>query len=290
MRVVTSVADLVRWRTGVHRHGVVIGLVPTMGALHAGHRSLIRAGRHTCDAVVVSVFVNPTQFDQRRDLARYPRRLAADKALCAQEGVDVLFTPKATELYPAGFQTTVTVDALARRWEGQQRPGHFEGVATILSKLFSLVRPQRAFFGQKDYQQCVVVRRLVQDLNLGVEIDMLPTVREADGLALSSRNAALTPAQRRVAPKLHAALQAGKAAIAHGIHSAMRIKRAMEARLAQEPLIRVEYLAVCDPETLEPLQTIRGTTVLLGAVRVGRIRLVDNLLVNAGKGRQQARR
>jgi pantoate--beta-alanine ligase len=232
---------------------------------------------------VVSLFVNPTQFDHPKDLARYPRQPHADKGLCAQEGVDVLFTPKPEELYPSGFQTTVMVETLTRRWEGQRRPGHFEGVATVLTKLFSLVRPRRAFFGQKDYQQCVVVRRLVRDLNLGVEIDMLPTVREPDGLALSSRNARLTRDQRRASPALYAALQAGEAAIRDGMRSSPRIERVMHARLAQEPLIRRDYLTVCDPDTLEPVSTIRGTVVLLGAVRMGDVRLIDNLLVSGGR-------
>jgi pantoate--beta-alanine ligase len=286
MRIVRSVAELIGWRTTVQRHGVTIGFVPTMGALHAGHRSLIRAARLSSDAVVVSLFVNPTQFDQPRDLARYPRRPHADKTLCEQEGVDLLFIPNAEELYPAGFQTTVTVRPLTRRWEGQHRPGHFDGVATVLSKLFSLVRPHRAFFGQKDYQQCIVVRRLVQDLNLGVEIDMLPTVRERDGLAMSSRNARLTRSQRQASPSLYAALQAGEAAIRDGIRSTNRIRRTMQARLAREPLIRTDYLAVCDPETLEPVNTIRGTVVLLGAISIGTLRLIDNLVVSGGAGRR----
>jgi pantoate--beta-alanine ligase len=267
-----------RWRANLQRHGVTVGLVPTMGALHAGHRSLIRAARLSCDAVVVSLFVNPTQFDRPADFTRYPRRPAADRATCAREGVDVLFVPTADDVYPSGFETTVSVRQVTQRWEGRARPGHFEGVATVVTKLFNLVQPHRAFFGQKDYQQCVLIRRLVRDLNLPVRIEILPTVREADGVAISSRNVLLTPVQRRLAPTLHAALQAGCAVIQQGRRRASHVLRTMRARLPRRA-IEVDYLAVCDPETLEPVEWIGGPVVLLGAVCLGEVRLLDNLLV-----------
>jgi pantoate--beta-alanine ligase len=258
-------------------------MVPTMGALHAGHRSLIREARLSCDAVVVSLFVNPRQFGPGEDFSRYPRRVRADAALCRAEGVDALFMPSRQAMYPRGFQTAVAVRDLARRWEGERRPGHFEGVATVVTKLFSLVRPGMAFFGQKDFQQSALIKRLVEDLGLGVRIIVCPTVRDYDGLALSSRNRHLTPAQRRAAPVLYEALQAGRTAILRGIRYGLQITHAMRKVIATEPTMRVDYLVVCDPETLEPLARVTKTAVLLGAVRLGRVRLIDNLLVRIGE-------
>jgi pantoate--beta-alanine ligase len=182
-------------------------------------------------------------------------------------------------MYPAGFQTTVSVADLARRWEGAQRPGHFDGVATVVTKLISLVEPEEAFFGQKDFQQTVIVRRVIEDLNLGVRLVVCPTVREADGLALSSRNRYLTPAQRRVAPVLHEALQAGRTAILRGVRFGSQVVKAMQQMIATEPSVEADYLAVCDPDRLEPLARVTKTAVLLGAVRIGRVRLIDNLLI-----------
>jgi len=279
MRVFRSVRAMSAWSGTLRREGVVIGLVPTMGALHAGHRALIRAARLSCDAVVVSLFVNPRQFGAGEDFARYPRRIRADAALCRVEGVDALFAPPRRDIYPAGFQTSVVVRDLSRRWEGAARPGHFEGVVTIVTKLFTIVRPDVAFFGQKDFQQAVVVRRLVEDLNLGVRIAIHPTVREPDGLALSSRNQYLSPRQRRAATVLYDALQVGCASIQAGQRSGERVKRLMQERVGQEPLARADYLAVCDPRTLEPIERIARAVVLLGAVRIGRIRLIDNALI-----------
>lgn len=265
----------------MHRRGVTIGFVPTMGALHGGHRSLIRRARLSCDALVVSIFVNPRQFGPREDLARYPRRVRADARLCEREGVDVLFLPSRSAMYPPEFDTSVAVRRLARRWEGELRPGHFEGVATVVAKLMGLVRPDAAFFGQKDFQQARVVRRLAEDLSLGTRIVLCPTVREPDGLALSSRNAYLSVSQRRAAPVLYAALQAGRAAVRAGVRSAAAIRRAMVRALKAEPKARADYLAVCDPDTLEPLRKATGRVALLGAVRIGRVRLIDNLLARS---------
>jgi len=267
------------WSAAHQREGITIGLVPTMGALHAGHRALIRTARLSCDAVVVSLFVNPAQFGPGEDFARYPRTPASDAAVCRKEGVDVLFAPPVGEIYPDGFRTLVEVPSLARRWEGERRPGHFAGVATVVTKLLALVRPAVAVFGQKDYQQAALIKRLVEDLNLGARVVVYPTVREADGLALSSRNVYLTPAQRRAAPVLFRSLHAGRLAVRAGIRSGTGIQRAMRKALSTEPMARPEYLAVCDPDTLEPLQRVRHRAVLLGAIRIGRIRLIDNLLV-----------
>ena len=289
MRVMRSPGAVSAWSRALHREGVIIGMVPTMGALHEGHRALIRAARLSCDAVVVSLFVNPTQFGPREDFSRYPRRLQADAALCRQEGVDLLFTPTPAAMYPRGFQTAVTVHRVAQRWEGAGRPGHFTGVATVVTKLLALVRPESAFFGQKDFQQVAVVRRLVTDLNLGTVVRMCATIREPDGLALSSRNEFLTPTQRRAAPVLYATLQAGRTAIRAGVRSAGRVLQIMRARVVQEPLAEVEYLAVCDPATLEPLRRLTGSAVLLGGIRVGSIRLIDNVLVRGQpRGRPEA--
>ncbi|MSQ77494.1 MAG: pantoate--beta-alanine ligase [Nitrospiraceae bacterium] len=279
MQTIRTAKAMMAWSSAHHREGVTIGIVPTMGALHAGHRALIRAARLSCDAVVVSLFVNPAQFGPKEDFSRYPRKLKADTALCAKEGVDVLFAPPVGEIYPDGFQTTVSTVKLAHRWEGERRPGHFDGVATVVTKLLTLVRPTAAFFGQKDFQQAVLVKRLVEDLNLGARVIVSPTVREADGLALSSRNVFLTPGQRRAATVLFQALKAGRAAIRAGGRSGANIQQVMRKTLVAEPLASLDYLAVCDPDTLEPLAQIRDRAVLLGAIRIGEIRLIDNLLV-----------
>lgn len=279
MRLLRSVRAMAAWSGAHRREGLVIGLVPTMGALHEGHRALIRRARLNCDAVVVSLFVNPRQFGAGEDLARYPRPFRRDAALCRDEGVDVLFAPSVAAIYPPGFQTSVSVPSLARRWEGEARPCHFEGVATVVTKLLGLIRPDLAFFGRKDYQQAALVRRLAADLSLAATIVVCPTVREADGLALSSRNGYLTPEQRRAAPVLYRALRAGAAAIRAGERRTPSVVALMRHVVAAEPLAREDYLAVCDPETLEPLRLVRGRVVLLGAVRIGVVRLIDNLLV-----------
>ncbi len=268
------------WSEGLRREGVTIGFVPTMGALHDGHRSLIRAARLQCDALVVSIFVNPTQFAPTEDLTKYPRPIAKDRALCRAEGVDVCFEPTARAMYPEGFQTTVTVPALARRWEGAARPHHFSGVATVVTKLFGMVQPHLALFGRKDYQQTALVRQLVKDLNLGVAILVRPTVRERDGLAMSSRNVYLSPHERRMAPLLFRSLQTGRQIIEGRKSDVATIERIMQQTIEQEPAIHVEYLAVCDPDSLEPLSAVAARAVLLGAIRIGSIRLIDNLLVN----------
>jgi pantoate--beta-alanine ligase len=258
-----------------------------MGALHQGHRTLIRTARLACDAVVVSVFVNPTQFGPHEDFSRYPRQLKQDTAMCRDEGIDVVFAPSQEAMYPSSFQTAVTAQAVSQRWEGAHRPTHFGGVATVVTKLLNIVRPHIAFFGQKDYQQVVVVRRLVADLNVGTLIVSCPTVRDPDGLAMSSRNVYLTAAQRRAAPILYRALRAGETAILTGSRDAARVRHTMLMKLADEPLVQIDYVSVCDPDSLEPLTRIIGKVVLLGAIRLGPVRLIDNLLVKAKiKGRR----
>jgi pantoate--beta-alanine ligase len=285
MKIIRIPRSMTAWSERLHQKGTIIGFVPTMGALHDGHRALIRAARLQSDALVVSIFVNPTQFAPTEDLAKYPRPIAKDRALCRAEGVDVCFEPTAQAMYPEGFQTVVTVPSIAKRWEGASRPHHFEGVAVIVTKLFGMVMPHLALFGQKDYQQAAVVKQLVKDLNFGVAIRVRPTVREQDGLAMSSRNRYLNPDERRIAPLLFHALDAGRQMIAEGIRDVAAIEQAMRQTIEREPTVHVEYLAVCDPDSLEPLPIVAARAVILGAVRIGSIRLIDNMLVKVRSGK-----
>ena len=269
------------WSRALRREGVTIGLVPTMGALHEGHRSLIRAARLACDAVAVSIFVNPLQFGPLEDFDRYPRSLVQDLRLCRSGGVDAVFLPRAQEMYLPDFETAVSVQRLTRRYEGLSRPGHFGGVTTVVTKLLNIVHPDKAFFGQKDYQQAVVVARLVKDLNLDTEIVTRPTVREPDGLALSSRNRHLSLEERKAATVLYRALSDGRELIRAGERSVKKVEAAMTRLIWAEPLARLDYLAVADPITLDEIRSVRGRVVLLLAVWIGETRLIDNLLVTA---------
>lgn len=281
MNVIHSVKAMTAWSERLRRDGVTIGLVPTMGALHDGHRALIRAGRLKCDALVVSIFVNPTQFAPTEDLRKYPRSLSRDHVLCRAEGVDVCFEPSVNAMYPRDFQTSVVLTQLARRWEGEARPHHFSGVATVVAKLFGIVRPDLAVFGQKDFQQAAMVQQLIEDLNLGVKMIVRPTVRERDGLALSSRNVYLSPKERTVATTLYKCLRAGAGMIRKGQTNAHVVQKAMARIIEHEPAMAIDYLAVCEPRTLEPLTSVTSRAVLLAAVRLGSVRLIDNLLVAA---------
>lgn len=281
MKIIRSLTAMMTWSERLRREGVTIGFVPTMGALHAGHRALIRAARLRCDALVVSIFINPTQFGPTEDLARYPRSPKKDRALCRAEGVDVCFEPDSSALYPVGFQTTVAVPLIASRWEGEARPHHFSGVAIVVAKLFGIVHPHLALFGQKDFQQAMLIQRLVKDLNMGVHIVVRPTVREQDGLAMSSRNVYLSKKERAIAVTLYKSLQAGADAIRQGTTESATIRAIMAAVIGQEPTMAIDYLVVCDPLTLEPLTQLSSKAVLLGAVRLGSVRLIDNLVVTA---------
>ena len=256
-----------------------LGLVPTMGCLHDGHLALVRRGRAENATLVASIFVNPAQFGPSEDFATYPRDMAADLARLEREGVDLVFTPSADEMYTPGFDTWVTVGALADRLEGRARPGHFRGVATVVCKLLAVVRPDRAYFGQKDFQQTVVVRRMVADLNLGASVVVVPTVREPDGLALSSRNAYLDREERNAAPVLYRALQLARHMRAGGISDPAPIRDEMSRLIASEPLATVDYVSIADPESLTELDTVDGPAVASLAVRIGNIRLIDNLLL-----------
>jgi pantoate--beta-alanine ligase len=262
-----------RWRA----HGERVGLVPTMGALHAGHLSLVELARSRADRVVVSVFVNPTQFGPGEDFARYPRDAARDAALLDGAGCDLLFLPAVETVYGPGCTTRVRVDGPSRGFEGEARPGHFEGVATVVAMLFNLARPDLAVFGEKDAQQLAVVRALARDLHLGVEIVAAPTVRDGDGLALSSRNAYLSPAERRAAPVLFRALEAARAAIAAGERDSGCVLAALRATIAGEPAVALEYAAVVAADSFQPVDRIAGEIVVPLAARLGSTRLIDNL-------------
>jgi pantoate--beta-alanine ligase len=268
-----------RWRKRSFR----IGLVPTMGALHAGHVSLVRAASRECDRVVASIFVNPLQFGPAEDLARYPRSPVRDRAALARAGADVLFAPSAAEMYPAGFSTAVEVTGpLVARLCGPRRPGHFRGVATVVTKLFHAVRPHAAWFGRKDAQQAAVILRMTRDLSFGIRILVVPTVRERDGLAMSSRNACLSARDRRAAPVLARALRAGRDAIRAGARRPAAVRSVMRKVLAAEPRVRVQYLEIVNAETLEPIGKLRGRVLLAVAAYLGGTRLIDNLTMRAG--------
>ncbi len=279
MKLLRTPTAMAAWSRQLHREGVTIGFVPTMGALHDGHRALIRAARLQCDALVVSIFVNPAQFAPTEDLAKYPRPIANDRALCRAEGVDICFEPGVAAIYPKGFETVVTVPGIARRWEGESRPHHFAGVATVVAKLFGMVRPDIAVFGQKDFQQAALVRRMIHDLNLGVTLIVHPTVREDDGLAMSSRNVYLSEIERARASILYKSLQAGAAAIKDGVIAGRKIQSIMTQILRRESAASIDYLAVCDPDSLAPLKSVHDRAVLLGAIRIGTVRLIDNVVV-----------
>ena len=260
-----------------------LGLVPTMGALHEGHLALVRRARDENATVAVSIFVNPTQFGPQEDLATYPRDMERDLELLEAEGVDLVYAPTAEEVYPPGFDTWVEPGALGERLEGAVRPGHFRGVATVVTKLLNVVTPDRAYFGQKDGQQLAVIRQLVRDLNLGVEIVAVPTVRDADGLALSSRNAYLTPEQRAAAPVIYRALLEARNLWVNGERDAETLRAAAREILESEPLIEaIDYVSVADSTSLLELVRVDGPAMVSAAVRMGRTRLIDNVLVGDG--------
>jgi pantoate--beta-alanine ligase len=277
MRTIRTVAEMRAWLGNARAESRTVALVPTMGAFHAGHHSLMRAAREEQDSVVVSLFVNPAQFNDTRDLAAYPRTEANDAAEAAELGVDVLFAPPVSEIYPAGFATTVQVAGLSEVLEGAERgPGHFAGVCTVVNKLLNIVGPDVAYFGQEDAQQVAVVKRMVRDLDMPVRIEVLPTVREEDGLALSSRNVRLSPDDRARALGLSRALRAAGEAVAAGERDAGRIRAAALAELGD---LEPEYLALVDPLTFGPLHTVNARALVAIAAQVGPVRLIDNIVL-----------
>jgi pantoate--beta-alanine ligase len=280
MRTIRTVQELRAHLKPERQNGRTIGLVPTMGAFHRGHVSLMERARQETGVVVVSLFVNPTQFAPTEDLSAYPRDERRDAEMAEAAGVDVLFAPPLEEVYPDGFQTTISVGALAQPLEGAQRPGHFDGVATVVAKLLNMVGPDVAFFGQKDAQQALIVRRVVRDLDIPVRIEVCPTVREPDGLAMSSRNAYLAPAERERAVALRRALDAAETAVAAGERDASAVATA--AHRAMEPYgVEPEYLALVAAESLQPVDRIDGEILVALAARVGPARLIDNTLISA---------
>jgi pantoate--beta-alanine ligase len=281
-RVVETIEGVRRAVAEARGSGSVVRLVPTMGALHEGHARLIETARRESGFVVVSIFVNPTQFGPAEDLAKYPRTLDADLATCERAGADLVFCPEVATIYPPGPPAAfVEVPGLSDILEGASRPGHFRGVATVVLKLFGIIGPDLAYFGQKDYQQQVVLRRMVADLNVPVRIETVPTVREADGLALSSRNRYLSPDERRAATVLSRALREAQAAVDSGERSSDRVRRILTEVIESEGLVRLDYADVADAETLEPLSELGGRrAVALVAARVGPPRLIDNALLH----------
>ncbi len=279
MQVAKTVREVRAWTKLARAEGKTIGFVPTMGYFHEGHLSLMRRAKAECDLCVVSLFVNPTQFGPSEDFQRYPRDFARDAAMAESVGVDLLFAPEVEEMYPEGYQTYVDVTEVTRRLEGAARPGHFRGVATVCTKLFNIVQADRAYFGKKDYQQLKVIQRMVRDLNIPTEIVPCETVREPDGLAMSSRNVYLKPDERQAATVLYRALCAGRDAILAGERDAKKVQALVEQVIATEPLVKTEYVDVADAETLEPLTHLRDEVLISLAARVGVARLIDNITV-----------
>lgn len=280
MRIEKRIAGVRAFVQAARREGHSIGFVPTMGAFHEGHLSLMRRSKADNDVTIVSIFVNPTQFGPQEDFASYPRDLARDALQAQQIGVDLIFAPAVEEMYPEGYNTWITVEGgLTSGLCGRYRPGHFRGVTTIVGKLFNIVQPDRAYFGEKDYQQLQVIRRMTRDLNMPITIIAVPTVREADGLAMSSRNAYLSPPERAVAPRLYEALQAGARIVKNGGTGAQAVAAATEM-LEKEPLIQIQYLEAVDPETLADKKNSGAPLVLAAAIFIGKTRLIDNVIVD----------
>jgi pantoate--beta-alanine ligase len=273
MKVSTTVADMKRARCLLAEP---VGFVPTMGFLHEGHLSLVRRAKAENAEVVVSIYVNPTQFGPAEDFHRYPRDIPHDLSLLEKENVDAVFMPESTDMYPAGYDTWVTVDDIARRLEGDVRPGHFKGVATVCSKLFNIVRPTNAYFGQKDAQQVLVIKKMVADLNMNLEIVVVPTIREPDGLAMSSRNIYLAPREREAATILFRALKLVKSLWQHGENDARVLKKKMTELIQQEPLASIDYISIANNGTLRELEVIEAPALVSLAVRIGQTRLIDN--------------
>jgi pantoate--beta-alanine ligase len=279
MELIHTVAWMKQIAAEARRGERPLGLVPTMGALHEGHLSLVREAQRQCAPVVVSIFVNPTQFGPAEDFKKYPRTMEADRAALEKLGVDYIFAPPAEEIYPAGFRTAVHVEGLSERLEGRSRPGHFRGVATVVLKLFEIVQPRMAFFGRKDAQQARVLQQMARDLNLDAEIVVCPIVREADGLAMSSRNAYLSASERGAALVLSRALERAKREIEGGERDVMRLAAAVRGVIAGERGVELDYAEIVDADTLEPAMTLRKAAYILLAARVGTTRLIDNALI-----------
>jgi pantoate--beta-alanine ligase len=287
MQIVKTIAEFRKLRCAWDSERLSVSLAPTMGALHAGHLSLLGPAREA-DRLVVSIFVNPAQFGPHEDLQRYPRPLEQDLSLLKSHGVDAVFLPSAAEIYPEGYRTFVTVDELSSRLCGVSRPGHFRGVATVVLKLFNIVRPHRAVFGQKDAQQTILLRRLVRDLNLDVELIIQPIVREPDGLALSSRNQYLSPEERKAATVLFRSLELARQAVLHGENNSVRLVHGARELIESEPLARLDYAEIVSTEDLSPVSEVTTDALLALAVFIGKTRLIDNTFLPGPAGRSPA--
>ncbi len=281
MKVISRVYGIKEYVTRARREGKLIGFVPTMGWLHGGHLSLLRSAREECDVVIMSIFVNPTQFGPSEDLEKYPRDMERDKKLAEDAGADVLFAPSTGEMYPDGYATYVeVVGPLSQTMCGGARPGHFRGVATVVAKLFNIVEPDKSYFGQKDAQQAVIVKRMVKDLDMPLEVRVLPTVREEDGLAMSSRNSYLSEDQRRQATGLFKSLKRAEEMARGGEVSAQSIKEEMKRILLEGKSVRIDYIAIVDADSLEALDEVRDNTLIAVAAFVGGTRLIDNTIIH----------
>lgn len=280
MHTITDIREMRAWAEAARARGQRIGFAPTMGYLHAGHLSLIAEAQRRADLTVASIFVNPLQFGTHEDLDRYPRNLERDSELLRQAGTDVLFLPDVASMYPTGFQTKVTVERVSRGLCGASRPGHFTGVTTVVAKLFNMVKPHVAVFGCKDYQQLIAIRRMVVDLNFDIEVVGAPIVREADGVAMSSRNNYLSPPERKAARCLSRALVAACTQVKSGEADGLRVLAAARRAITDEPLAQLEYATLANPETLEEMGTLDGPALLALAVHIGKTRLIDNCIVS----------
>lgn len=279
MKLISTIDEARTFSRQTSASGKRLGLVPTMGALHEGHLSLVRAARRSCQSVVVSIFVNPTQFGPTEDLGRYPRDLNRDRALLEQERIDCAFAPSVEEMYPGPAITWVNVEGMSERLCGRTRPGHFRGVTTVVAKLFDIVEPDVAFFGQKDAAQAAIIRRMVRDLNFPVQIEVMPIVREPDGLAMSSRNSYLSPQERRSALVLYRSLKRVESLFQEGERQSGRLIAAAADEIAKQPAVRLDYFEIVDPDTLEPVSIIARNSLVAVAAFVGKTRLIDNIVL-----------
>ena len=280
MKLVKTIDDMRAFRNAARKNSQRLGLVPTMGALHEGHLSLVRAARDKSDIVAVSIFVNPTQFGPKEDFAKYPRNVESDSKMLDREHVDVIFAPSVGDMYPAGAITWVTVEEMSDRLCGKSRPGHFRGVTTVVAKLFHIIEPDVAFFGQKDAAQVAIIRRMVRDLNMPVEIEVGEIVRESDGLALSSRNAYLDPQERKSALVLHRSLLETQKLFERGERNSEKLLIAGKQKFSEEPRARLDYFEIVDPDSLEPVETISDRALIAVAAFIGNTRLIDNIIVD----------
>ena len=279
-KIIEKSSEIIKYVQDARRDGAIIAFVPTMGAFHEGHLSLMRRARKDADKVIISVFVNPLQFSAGEDFDRYPRQLDLDMKLAESEQADILFVPTVAEIYPKGFATYIDQQDLPEKLCGAFRPGHFRGVMTVVAKLFNVVRPDIAYFGQKDYQQALIIRLMVTDLNFNILIKILPTIREEDGLAMSSRNVYLGPKQRKDATLIYKALKKADELIANGENSAPKVIKEMAKMIKKIKGVKIDYVSIVNQDTLEAIREIKGKTLIAVAVRVGKARLIDNIFIN----------